>query len=105
MTPNLRSSRRVGRALGIVITAAAALPLASQPASASVLGTIVTIVGGQTAATAAGAPVRLAQPRTAAVAANGDIYFTDTYHHQIGRTRPLRRGDDDRRQWLRRWQW
>jgi sugar lactone lactonase YvrE len=27
----------------------------------------------------------LAQPRTAAVATNGDIYFTDTYHHQVGR--------------------
>jgi sugar lactone lactonase YvrE len=59
--------------LGIVIAACAALPGASGPAHADGVGTIVTIAGG------------LAQPRTGAVAANGDIYFTDTYHHQIGR--------------------
>ena len=59
--------------LGIVIAVCVALPGASGPAHADAVGTIVTIAGG------------LAQPRTAAVAANGDIYFTDTYHHQIGR--------------------
>ena len=85
MTPNLRSSRRVGRALGIVITAAAALPIASQPASATGVGTIMTIAGGQTATTPDGSFARLNQPRTAAVAANGDVFFTDTYHHQIRR--------------------
>ncbi|HKY77061.1 MAG TPA: serine/threonine protein kinase, partial [Acidimicrobiia bacterium] len=59
--------------LGIVIAAFVAFPGASGPAHADSVGTIATIAGG------------LAQPRTAAVAANGDIYFTDTYHHQIGR--------------------
>ena len=59
--------------LGIVFVFCVALPGASGSAHADVVGTIVTIAGG------------LAQPRTAAVAANGDIYFTDTYHHQIGR--------------------
>ena len=85
MAPNLRSSRRVGRALGIVITAAAALPITSQPASAAGVGMIMTIAGGQTATTPDGSFARLAQPRTAAVAANGDVFFTDTYHHQIRR--------------------
>jgi sugar lactone lactonase YvrE len=59
--------------LGMVLAACTALPGASGPAQANVVGTIVTIADG------------LAQPRTAAVAANGDIYFTDTYNHQIGR--------------------
>jgi streptogramin lyase len=59
--------------LGMVIAACVALPGASGLAHADVVGTIVTIADG------------LAQPRTAAIAANGDIYFTDTYHHQIGR--------------------
>jgi sugar lactone lactonase YvrE len=49
------------------------LLLPGRVAGADVLGTIRTITSG------------LAQPRTAAVAANGDVYFTDTYHHQIRR--------------------
>jgi hypothetical protein len=72
MNPNPCSLRSLGRVLGIVIAACVALPGASGPAHADGVGTIVTIAGG------------LAQPRTAAVA-NGDIFFTDTYHHQIGR--------------------
>jgi len=73
MFPNLCSLRGLGRVLGIVVAVCAALPVASERAHADSVGTIVTIAGG------------LAQPRTAAVAANGDIYFTDTYHHTIGR--------------------
>ena len=73
MNPNPCFLRSLGRVLGIVIAACVALPGASGPAHADGVGTIVTIAGG------------LAQPRTGAVAANGDIYFTDTYHHQIGR--------------------
>lgn len=73
MFPNLCSLRGLGRVLGIVVAICAALPVASGRAHADSVGTIVTIAGG------------MAQPRTAAVAANGDIYYTDTYHHQIGR--------------------
>ena len=63
-----RPSRRavaLGMALGFLLPCRAA--------SADTIGAIRTIATG------------LAQPRTAAVAANGDIYFTDTYHHQIRR--------------------
>jgi sugar lactone lactonase YvrE len=49
------------------------LLLPGRVASADAIGTIRTIGTG------------LAQPRTAAVAANGDVYITDTYHHQIRR--------------------
>jgi streptogramin lyase len=71
--------------LGIAVAACAALPVASEPAHAGAVGTIVTIAGGRTATMPGGGYASLAQPRTAAVAANGDIYFTDTYHHQIRR--------------------
>ncbi|MCA1842376.1 MAG: hypothetical protein LC792_04150, partial [Actinobacteria bacterium] len=74
MIPNRCSFRWAGWALGIVLTAGVVLPTTSSPASASpTAGTITTIAAG------------LAQPRTAAVAANGDIYVTDTYHHEIRR--------------------
>ena len=86
MFPNPCSLRKIGRALGVLITAAAALPATSDPAAAGrAVGTIATIAGGRTATTPDGGFARLAQPRTAAVAANGDIYFTDTYHHRISR--------------------
>ncbi|MEW6473338.1 MAG: hypothetical protein AB1679_13785 [Actinomycetota bacterium] len=62
-----------------------ALPVAPEPARADAPGTITTIAGGRTAKGPDGSFARLAQPRTAAVAANGDIFFTDTYHHQIRR--------------------
>jgi streptogramin lyase len=71
--------------LGIVFAVCMALPVASEPAHGGGVGTIVTIAGGRTATTPDGAHASLAQPRTAAVAANGDVYFTDTYHHQIRR--------------------
>jgi streptogramin lyase len=73
MIPNRCSFRWAGCALGILITAGAVEPTASPASAAESIGTITTIARG------------LAQPRTAAVAANGDIYFTDTYHHQIRR--------------------
>ena len=86
MIPNPCSFRKIGRALGVLVTAAAALPVAFEPAGAAAgTGTITTIAGGRTATTPDGGFARLAQPRTAAVAANGDIYFTDTYHHRIRR--------------------
>jgi sugar lactone lactonase YvrE len=67
MNANRRSCRvaALGMALGFL------LPCRAAGAESS--GTIRTIASG------------LAQPRTAAVAANGDIYITDTYHHQIRR--------------------
>ena len=85
MFPKPCSLRKTGRALGIFITIGVALPAMSAPAPAAGAGTITTIVGGRTAVTPDGSFARLAQPRTAAVAANGDVYFTDTYHHQIRR--------------------
>lgn len=85
MFPNPCCHRTLGRRLGIVFVVCVALPGASGPAHADAVGTIVTIAGGRTATTPGGAFASLAQPRTAAVAANGDIYFTDTYHHQIRR--------------------
>jgi trimeric autotransporter adhesin len=84
MYPN-RLLRNLGRALGIVLAVCIALPVAPEPAQADAVGTITTIAGGRTAKTPDGGHARLNQPRTAAVAANGDIYFTDTYHHQIRR--------------------
>ena len=67
MNANRRSRRAIalGMALGFLLPCRAA--------NADTIGAIRTIATG------------LAQPRTAAVAANGDIYFTDTYHHQIRR--------------------
>jgi sugar lactone lactonase YvrE len=85
MFPKPCSLRKTGRALGIFITIGVALPAMSAPAPAATVGTITTIAGGRSAVTPDGAFARLAQPRTAAVAANGDVYFTDTYHHQIRR--------------------
>ena len=85
MSPNPCSLRGFGRALGMLLAVGIALPAAPEPASADAVGTISTIAGGRTARAADGSHARLNQPRTAAVAANGDIYFTDTYHHQIRR--------------------
>ena len=82
------SLRWTGRALGILITVCAALPATSISASGAPVATITTIAGGRTALTPDGGFATLAQPRTAAVAANGDVYFTDTYHHQIRRLDP-----------------
>ena len=58
---------------------------AIRPVGAAPLGTITTVAGGRTAEVPGGAFAQLAQPRTAAVDEAGDIYFTDTYHHQIRR--------------------
>ncbi|HYH50772.1 MAG TPA: hypothetical protein VEG38_14600 [Acidimicrobiia bacterium] len=85
MFPTLCSHRNLGRALGILLAVGIALPAAPEPAQADAVGTISTIAGGRTAKAPDGSHARLSQPRTAAVAANGDIYFTDTYHHQIRR--------------------
>ncbi len=86
MIPNPCSLRTVGRALGILITAAAALPVVFSPTPAAAATAVIsTMAGGRTATLPGGGFAQLEQPRTAAVAANGDVYFTDTYHHQIRR--------------------
>jgi len=85
MFRNPCSLRGLGRALGILVTVGAALPVLPTAARATAIGPITTIAGGRVGRTPAGAAVVLAQPRTAAVDAGGDVYFTDTYHHQIRR--------------------
>src|SRR5688500_8664473 len=78
----LAGAVRVAAATAVLLTV---VPGPVGPAGADGLGAITTIAGGRTATVPGGGYATLAAPRTAAVDDRGDIYFTDTYHHQIRR--------------------
>ncbi|HET9771376.1 MAG TPA: hypothetical protein VFS16_10840 [Acidimicrobiia bacterium] len=85
----MHTTRRIF-AGGVRVAAAAAVLLTVVPgpvgrAGADGVGVITTIAGGRTATVPGGGYATLSAPRTAAVDVRGDIYFTDTYHHQIRR--------------------
>src|SRR5688500_6310406 len=78
----LAGAVRVAAATAVLLTV---VPGPVGSAGAAGLGTITTIAGGRTATVPGGEFARLSAPRTAAVDDRGDVYFTDTYHHQIRR--------------------
>ncbi|MDQ1500880.1 MAG: hypothetical protein QOI86_4220, partial [Actinomycetota bacterium] len=85
MSTKRNSLAGIARVAAAAAAVVAAVPATIRPAGAVALGTITTIAGGGTATVPGGASAQLGAPRTAAVDQSGDIYFTDTAHHQIRR--------------------